>query len=104
MANHNKERYLQFNLSTQRQDDNYLVLDKNNKPESNIQAQVQNRKEMESEHIMEKELILNDESYEKLDNYKGLKVFEVEPLLQNKYQALQPLQKYSDPEKLDLIY
>ena len=31
------------------------------KHESNIQAQVQNRKEMELEHIMEKELILNDE-------------------------------------------
>ena len=61
MANHNKERYLQFNSSTQRQDDNYLVLDKKNKPESNIQAQVQNIKRMELEHIMEKELILNDE-------------------------------------------
>ena len=61
MANHNKERYLQFNSSTQTQDDNYLVLDKKNKPESNIQAQVQNRKEMEPEHIMAKELILNDE-------------------------------------------
>ena len=29
--------------------------------ESNIQAQVQNRKEMEPNHIMEKVLILNDE-------------------------------------------
>ena len=38
-----------------------MVLDKKNKLESNIQAQVQNRKEMESEHITEKELILNDE-------------------------------------------
>ena len=61
MANHNKEKYLQFNSSTHRQDDNYLVLDKNNKPKSDIQAQVQNIKEMEPEHIMEKELILNDE-------------------------------------------
>ena len=61
MANHNKEKYLQFNSSTHRQDDNYLVLDKKNKPESNIQAQVQNRKEMEPEHIMAKEIILNDE-------------------------------------------
>ena len=61
MANHNKERYLQFNSSTQRQDDNYLVLDKKNEPESDIQAQVQNIKEMEPEHIMAKELILNDE-------------------------------------------
>ena len=57
MDNHNKETYFQFNSSTQRQDDIYLVLDKKNKPESNIQAQVQNRKEMEPEHIMEKELI-----------------------------------------------
>ena len=61
MANHNKERYLQFNSSTQRQDYNHLVLDKNNKPESTIQAQVQNIKEMEPEHIMAKEIILNNE-------------------------------------------
>ena len=59
MANHNKEEYLQFNSSTHRQDENYLELDKQNKPKSNIQAQVQNIKEMEPEHIMEKELILN---------------------------------------------
>ena len=61
MANHNKEAYLQFNSSTHRQDDSYLALDKKNKPESDIQAQVQNKKYMEAEHIMEKELILNDE-------------------------------------------
>ena len=61
MANHNKKKYLQFNSSTHRQDDSYLVLDKKNKPESEIQAQVQNRKEMEPKHIMAKELILNDE-------------------------------------------
>ena len=61
MANPNKERYLQFNSSTQRQDDSYLVLDKINKPESDIQAQVHKKKDMEAEHIMEKELILNDE-------------------------------------------
>ena len=61
MANHNKEKYLQFNSSTHRQDDNYLVLDKKNKPESDIQAQVHNIKEMEPEQIMAKELILNDE-------------------------------------------
>ena len=36
-------------------------LDKKNKPEPYIQAQIQNRKEMGPEHIMEKELILNDE-------------------------------------------
>ena len=61
MANHNKEIHLQFHSSTQRSDDSYLVLDKKNKTESNIQAQLQNRKEMEPEHIMAKELILNDE-------------------------------------------
>ena len=36
-------------------------LDKKKKLESNIQAKVQNKKEMEPEHIMEKYLILNDE-------------------------------------------
>ena len=61
MANYNKEKYLQFNSSTHRQDDSYLVLEKKNKPKSDIQAQVQNRKEMEPKHIMAKELILNDE-------------------------------------------
>ena len=61
MANHNKEKYLQFNSSTHRQDDSYLVLDKRNKLESNIQARVHNKKQKEPEHIMEKELILNDE-------------------------------------------
>ena len=61
MVNHNKEKYLQFNSSTHRQDDSYLALDKNNKLESDIQAQVQNRKEMDPKHIMEKELKLNDE-------------------------------------------
>ena len=61
MANHNNEEYLQFNSSTHTQDDSYLALDKGNKPESDIEAQVQNIKDMEAEHIMEKELILNDE-------------------------------------------
>ena len=61
MDNHNKEKYLQFNSSTHRQDDNYMVLDKKNKHESDIQAHIQNRKEMEPKHIMAKELILNDE-------------------------------------------
>ena len=61
MANHKKEKYLKFNSSTHIQDDNYLVLDKTNKPELYIQAQVQNKKEMEPKHIMAKELILNDE-------------------------------------------
>ena len=36
-------------------------LHKKNKLESDIQAQVQNKKEMEPEHIMAKEIILNDE-------------------------------------------
>ena len=61
MANHNKEKYLKFNSSTHIQDDNYLVLDKMNKPKLYIQAQVQNKKEMEPIHIMSKELILNDD-------------------------------------------
>ena len=39
----------------------YLILQKPNKPESDIQAQVQTIKEMGPEHIVEKELILNDE-------------------------------------------
>ena len=61
MANPNKEKYLKFNSATHIQDDNYLALDKKNKHESYIQAQVHNRKEMEPKHIMEKEVILNDE-------------------------------------------
>ena len=44
MDNHNKGEYLQFNSSTHIQDDKYLELDKKNKPESNSQAQVQNKK------------------------------------------------------------
>ena len=76
MDNHNKEIYLQLNSLTHRQDDSYLVLDKKNKPESNIQAQVQNKKEMEPEHIMEKEFILNDEAHEKLEYNKCLKFSE----------------------------
>ena len=58
MANHNKENYLQFNSSTYIQDDNYQILDNMNKPESDIQAQAQNIKDMETEHIIEKEHIL----------------------------------------------
>ena len=49
-----------------------MALDKSNKPESNIQAQVQKIKDMEAEHIMEKELILNDEYHEKLEYNKCL--------------------------------
>ena len=92
MANHNKERYLQFQLSTQRQDDNYLVLGKQTKHELNIQAQVQNRKKMKLEHVMAKELILNDKEHEKLEYNKCLKVSEVEHFLLQQSQALQPLQ------------
>ena len=51
-----------------------------NKPKSNIQAQAQNKKDMEVEHIIAKELILGHEQYEKLDNSNGQKVPEVEPL------------------------
>ena len=61
MANHNKENYLQFNSPTYRQVDNYEILDNMNKPESDIQAQAQNRKDMEVEHIIAKELILGHE-------------------------------------------
>ena len=50
-----------------------MVLDKNNKPELNIQAQVHNRQKMEPEHIMAKELILNDEEHEKIEYNKCLK-------------------------------
>ena len=58
---------------------------------------------MEAKHMIAKDIILGHEKYEKLDNSNGKKVPEVEPLLQNKSQTLQPLQKYSDPENLDLI-
>ena len=62
MANDNKERYLKFQLSTQRQDDSYLVLGKQNKPKLKFQAQVQNKKKMKSEHVMAKELVLIDKN------------------------------------------
>ena len=61
MANHNKEKYLQFNSSTYRQDDSYQILENMNKLESDIQAQARNIEDMEAEHIIEKELILDDE-------------------------------------------
>ena len=61
MANHNKERYLQFNSSTYRQDDSYQILDNMKKPKSNIQAQVHDIKYMEAKHIIAKEIILDDE-------------------------------------------
>ena len=54
--------------------------------------------------MIAKELILGHEQYEKLDNSNGLQVPKFKPFFQNKYQALQPLQKYSDPEKLDMFY
>ena len=37
------------------------MLDNMNKPESDIQAQAQSRKDMEDEHMIEKELILGHE-------------------------------------------
>ena len=61
MANHNKEKYLQFNSSTYRQDDSYQILDNMNKPELEIQVQENNRKGMEDQHIIAKELILGHE-------------------------------------------
>ena len=61
MANHNKENCLPFNSSTYKQDDSYQTLNNMNKTESDIQAQAQNKKDMEAEHIIAKELILNDE-------------------------------------------
>ena len=61
MANNNKNNYLQFNSSTYKQDDSYQTLYNMNKPKSDIQAQAQNQKDMEAEHIIEKELILDDE-------------------------------------------
>ena len=54
MDNHKKEKYVQFKSSTYRQDDSYKILDNMNKPESNIQAQAQNRKDMEAEHTIAK--------------------------------------------------
>ena len=47
---------------------------------------------MEVEHIIPKELVLNDRAQEKLEYNKFLKIFEVEPLLQTQSQALYPLQ------------
>ena len=60
-----------------------MALHKKSKLESGIQEQVQNKKEMEPEHIMEKELILNDKAHEKFEYNKCLTIFEVEPLLQH---------------------
>ena len=48
-----------------------------NKTELDIQVQAHNRKYMEVEHMIAKELILGHESYEKLDNNNGLQVSEV---------------------------
>ena len=53
--------------------------------------------------MITKELILGHEKNEKIDNRNGLQVPEIEPFQYNKSQALQPLQKCSDPKKLDLI-
>ena len=61
MANHNKEKYFPFNSSTYRQDDSYQTLNNMYKTESDIQAQAQNRKDMEAEHMIAKDLILGHE-------------------------------------------
>ena len=61
MVGHNKEKCLQFNSSTYIQGDNYQILNNMNKPELDIQAQAQSRKDMEAEHIIAKEIILDDE-------------------------------------------
>ena len=54
--------------------------------------------------MIAKELILGHEQYENLDNNNGQKVPEVKPFFKHNSQDLQPLQKYSDPENLDLFY
>ena len=101
MANNDKEKYLLFNSSTHRQDDSYMVLDKRNKPESNIQAQVHNRKEMEPEHIMAKELILNDEEHEKLEYNKCLKSLRSRTIASTLVTGFIAFTKFiSDPEKV----
>ena len=61
MDNHKNEKYLQFNSSTYRQDDSYQTLNNMYKTESNIQAQAQNRKDIEAEHMIEKKLIFGHE-------------------------------------------
>ena len=61
MANHKKEKYFPFNSSTYIQDDSFQTLNNMNKTESNIQAQEQNIKDMEVEHMIAKELILGHE-------------------------------------------
>ena len=61
MANHNKENYLTFNSSTYREDDSYQTLNNMKKTKSNIQAQAHNKKDMEVEHMIAKELILGHE-------------------------------------------
>ena len=61
MDNHNKEKYFPFKSSTYRQDDSYQTLNNMNKTESNIQAQAQNKKDMEVEQMIAKELILSHE-------------------------------------------
>ena len=54
--------------------------------------------------MIAKELILGHEQYEKLDNNYGQNVPKVKPFFQNKSQDLYPLQKYANPEKLDMFY
>ena len=61
MANHNKEKYLPFKLSTYRQDDSYQTLNNMKKTKSDIQVQAQNRKDIEAKHMIEKKLIFGHE-------------------------------------------
>ena len=58
MDNHTKENYFPFNSSTYQQDDSYQTLNNMNKTKSYIQAQAQNKEDMEAEHMIAKELIL----------------------------------------------
>ena len=82
-----------------------MVVDKNNKPESNIQAQVQNRKEMEPKHIMAKQLILNDKAHEKLEYNKCLKSLQSRTFASTLVTGFIAFTKFiSDPEKVDRIY
>ena len=82
-----------------------MVLDKENKPQSNIKAQVQNRKEMELEHIMEKGLILNDEEHDNIEYIKFSKSLWSWTFSSTLVTGFIAFTKFiSDPEKLDRIY
>ena len=60
---------------------------------------------MEPEHIMEKELILNDETHEKLEYNKCLKSFQCRTFASTLVTSFIAFTKFiSDPQKLDRIY